>query len=244
MEERELIYRYIEDIRKHPLLTDEETLQLLKLSKAGCKQSFNKLVVSNLRFVISIAKDYIGLGLPLLDLINEGNLGLIIGLRKFEHEKGKKITTYVVYWIRQKMMRALCERGGNDIRLPGHRHHELIKIKHAAEQAGTDVVKISEVTGIPVETIEDILMASSFVCLDDAYNIETKSFLPYVEDKLLLEKMLKILNDTEKKIVVSLYIDEQTPAEVAGLLHMDIKKVKSLRHIALKKLKKAAIKIV
>lgn len=244
MNDLELLADYISDVKKYPLLTNDETIEFAKLSKNGCKISYNKLIVSNLRFVIDIARDYSGLGLSFTDLINEGNIGLMVGLKKFDPERGMKITTYVVYWIRQRIMRALCERGGNDIRLPGNRHHELLKIKKAMETCGTDVVRVAEHTGLTTETVESVLMASNYVSLDDAFNVETKSFGIDLDDKMLLQKMLNNLEDMEKKVVLALYIEELTPSEVSNLLKIDIKKVKTMRHNAIKKLKKAAMRMV
>ena len=114
---REAITSYLKDISKIPLLNKEEELELAHKAKNGDTRAFNKLVTSNLRFVVSVAKQYQNKGLDLPDLINEGNIGLVKAVKKFDPDKGYKLISYAVWWIRQSIMMALYD-SSRTIRLP------------------------------------------------------------------------------------------------------------------------------
>ena len=101
---------YLKDINKIPMITPEEEKELGKKIKEGDKESKDKLIVSNLRFVVSVAKQYQGQGLSLDDLINEGNIGLIRAADKFDVDKGFRFISYAVWWIRQSILQALSEQ--------------------------------------------------------------------------------------------------------------------------------------
>jgi len=108
---------YLKEIKKFPLLTPEEEKDIATRSINGDKLAFEKLVQGNLRFVVSVAKEYQGKGLSLIELINEGNYGLIKAAKKFEPSKNVKFISYAVWWIRQTMMKAILENNSN-IRIP------------------------------------------------------------------------------------------------------------------------------
>lgn len=121
---------YLNEISKIPLLTREEEESLATLAKNGDKKAKEKLIRANLRFVVTVAKKYRNRGIPLADLINEGNMGLITAIDKFEVERGFHFISYAVWWIRQAILKAICERS-RTIRLPLNRANELVQIEKA-----------------------------------------------------------------------------------------------------------------
>ena len=119
---------YLNEINRIPLLNKAEEEKTAKLAAAGNKAAKDRLVNSNLRFVVSIAKKYQGQGLPLQDLISEGNIGLLNAIKHFDIEKGYRFITYAVWWIRQAIIKAIHEKA-RMIRLPVNKSNELIKLK-------------------------------------------------------------------------------------------------------------------
>ena len=126
----EVLALYLKDINKIPLLTREEEITLSQKAKQGDKEAKNIIVTSNLRFVVNIAKKYQNHGLDLTDLISEGNIGILTAIEKFEPEKGYHFISYAVWWIRQSILKAICEKS-RTIRLPLNRANELVQIEHA-----------------------------------------------------------------------------------------------------------------
>ena len=124
---------YLKDISKIPLLTLEEEISISEKAKNGDKRALDKLITSNLRFVVSCAKQYQGQGLTLGDLINEGNIGLIKAAQKFDPSKGFKFISYAVWWIRQSVLNALSEQS-RTIRLPMNQIHSLNKINKTVQE--------------------------------------------------------------------------------------------------------------
>ena len=110
---------YLADLKRHPLLTREEEQRYARAARAGDQVAKEKLINSNLRFVVNVARQYQHRGIPLADLISEGNVGLIKAAEKFDPERGYHFTTYAVWWIRQAILKAL-EAGSRTIRLPAH----------------------------------------------------------------------------------------------------------------------------
>ena len=121
---------YLKDINRIPLLSHEEEAQLAIKAKQGDKAAKNKIVNANLRFVVNVAKKYQKHGLDLTDLISEGNIGLLIAIDKFDVTKGYHFISYAVWWIRQSILKAICEKS-RSIRLPLNRANELVQIEQA-----------------------------------------------------------------------------------------------------------------
>jgi len=124
--------KYLEEIGKFEPLTPNEEIDLAQRLRAGDRNALKKLTESNLRFVVSVAKDYQGQGLPLTDLINEGNLGLIKAAERFDETRGFKFISYAVWWIRQSILQALAEHS-RIVRLPLNRVGTISKITKEAE---------------------------------------------------------------------------------------------------------------
>ena len=127
------IRAYLKDVRKIPLLTAEDEVTLSKRIKKGDKKAREKMISSNLRLVISIAKKYINLGIPLSDLIEEGNIGLMKAVEKFDHTRGFRFSTYAAWWIKQSVSRAIIDQG-KMIRIPVYMNEEIFKCKKITEQ--------------------------------------------------------------------------------------------------------------
>jgi RNA polymerase primary sigma factor len=121
---------YLNEIGQVKLLNREEEIQLAKRIKKGDNRAREKMITANLRLVVKIARDYEGLGLPLLDLINEGNIGLMKGVERFDPAKGAKLSTYAAWWIKQSIMAALANQA-KTIRLPAHVIERVAKMRRA-----------------------------------------------------------------------------------------------------------------
>src|SRR5438552_3447289 len=130
--ERDILDQYLYEVSTYPLLKGTEELDLARKIRAGDQESMQELVKRNLRFVISVAKKYQNRGLPLTDLIGEGNVGLLTAARKFDPDQGVKFISYAVWWIRQAILAALA-RQGRTVRVPLNRTADLSRIVRTAE---------------------------------------------------------------------------------------------------------------
>lgn len=138
---------YLKEINKIPLLDAESEIKYAKLAAKGDKNAKEILINSNLRFVVNIAKKYQNQGLPLMDLISEGNIGLINAVERFDVSKGYKFISYAVWWIKQAILKAICEKS-RIIRLPLNRANELVQIKKAKKEIdflGSEDKEISDI---------------------------------------------------------------------------------------------------
>ncbi|HNX19463.1 MAG TPA: sigma-70 family RNA polymerase sigma factor, partial [Acidobacteriota bacterium] len=128
--DRSVLSRYFSEIRAYPLLTKEQEQQLAHRVRKGDKDAFEHLVASNLSFVVKVASEYRNLGLPLEDLLNEGNLGLIEAARRYDPEKGTKFITYAIWWIRKAILKALAEQV-NLVRVPTYQMKKVKQVREA-----------------------------------------------------------------------------------------------------------------
>ena len=164
---------YLKEIGKIPLLTVEEEQVMAQKMADGDEEAHNKMVEANLRLVVSIAKRYVGRGLPLLDLIQEGNLGLIKAVGKFDYTKGYKFSTYATWWIRQSISRAIADHA-RTIRIPVHMVETINRVSRAShelvQELGRDPSsdEIAGKLGLPVEKVEEIMRVSQ-----DPISLET-----------------------------------------------------------------------
>ncbi|MCR5061747.1 MAG: RNA polymerase sigma factor RpoD/SigA [Treponema sp.] len=131
-----ILTMYLKEINRIPLLTRAEELELAEKAQKGDKVAKNKMINANLRFVVNVAKKYQNHGLDFEDLISEGNIGLITAIDKFDASKGYHFISYAVWWIRQSILKAICEKS-RAIRLPLNRANELVKIEHARKVIGS-----------------------------------------------------------------------------------------------------------
>ncbi len=179
---------YLRDIEKIPLLDRDEEFELAMKAKSGDAKARERLVNGNLRFVVSIAKQFQNRGLPLIDLISEGNIGLLTAIDKFEPEKGYHFISYAVWWIRQSILKAIGEKS-RMIRLPMNKSADLIQILHAKtelQKSGNDDASIEEIAaqcGMEPEDVLEILQMSREVSSLDApvNKEEDTSFGDFIE---------------------------------------------------------------
>jgi len=155
----DLVKLYLQEIGRVPLLTREQEVELAQRVAAGDEEARHQLAVANLRLVVSIAKRHKGSGLPLLDLIQEGNIGLMKAIEKFDWTKGYKFSTYATWWIRQAITRAIADKA-RTIRIPTHMLELMRKINRAEEEyvqnhgEPPSIPQLAEMLGVPQEEIE------------------------------------------------------------------------------------------
>ena len=181
---------YLREIGKIPLLSFEEELELAKKVLEGDEEAKQKLAESNLRLVVSIAKKYVGRGMLFLDLIQEGNMGLIKAVEKFDYKKGYKFSTYATWWIRQAITRAIADQA-RTIRIPVHMVETINKLirtsRHLLQQLGREPTpeEIAEEMEIPVEKVMEIQkIAQDPVSLETPIGEEDDSHLgDFIQDE-------------------------------------------------------------
>ena len=182
---------YLKEINTIPLLTREEEVKYATEAASGNEFAKNKLIKANLRFVVNVAKKYQNQGLPLADLISEGNIGLMNAIERFDVEKGYHFISYAVWWIRQAILKAICEKS-RMIRLPLNRANELVQIEKVRKDMQSDnglepeMEEIAKKLSMEKEHVEDLLNISrDLVSLDTpVYDEKDSSLLSdFVEDK-------------------------------------------------------------
>ena len=187
-----LIRTYLREVNGIPLLKREEEEKIALLAMQGDKAARERLVRSNLRFVIMMAKKFQGQGLPLEDLIAEGNIGLLNSIEHFDVNKGYRFITYAVWWIRQAIIKALHEKG-RMIRLPSNKTNELMKIEKtrkaicegAGQKGKNEIHEIASFLDMPQKKADNLMMISQDVLsLDDSTssNDDSLAIKDYVED--------------------------------------------------------------
>lgn len=198
--------KYLQDIGKEELITADEEVLLAQRIKAGDQWALEKLTKANLRFVVSVAKQYQNQGLSLPDLINEGNLGLIKAAQRFDETRGFKFISYAVWWIRQSILQALAEQS-RIVRLPLNQVGSLNKIKKESSRLEQKFERPPS-----AEEIAEALEIPGYK-IDAALKISTK----YVS-------MDAPLTDDEDTKFIDLFIDEDSPVTDAGLMRESLAK--------------------
>ncbi len=263
----DIVQRYLQQISSKPLFTPEEELKVATQAKAGDFSARQAMIEHNLRLVVSIAKTYMHRGLPLPDLIEEGNLGLMHALDKFEPERGFRFSTYATWWIRQSVEKALMNQV-RTVRLPVHVIREINQVLRAtrfleqafgAEGRAPDLEDIASLTGKSVEDIADALaLAEHTTSLDAPRDLDPgSSLLDFISDdrsaapdqeveKSQLEEMLrnwlKNLKEDQRMVITRRYgLDNQEPATLEGLskeLGLSKERIRQIQQESLIKLKK------
>ena len=161
--EKDLVSLYLNDIRKHEILTKEEEQELLIRAKGEDESAKQKLILSNLRLVVNVAKNYCNKGLGFIDLISEGNFGLIHAIDKFDYTKGYRFSTYAVWWIKQAIAKAIISKG-REIRIPSYKHDILNKVNkfimsHITENSSypsTEAIALG--TGLEERKVQKVML--------------------------------------------------------------------------------------
>ena len=254
---------YLKEIGKVPLLTPEEEIDLAVKMADGDEEAKRRMTEANLRLVVSIAKRYVGRGMLFLDLIQEGNLGLIKAVEKFDHTKGYKFSTYATWWIRQAITRAIADQA-RTIRIPVHMVETINKTirvsRQLLQELGHDpsAEEIADEMGMPVEKVRDILkIAQEPVSLETPIGEEEDSHLgDFIPDEdasepseaasfsLLreqLEEVLDTLAPREKKVLELLFgiVDGRTRTleEVGKEFNVTRERIRQIEAKALRKLR-------
>lgn len=182
---------YLRQINRIPLMSAEEEREVAQRARDGDEKALDQLVQANLRFVVSVAKKYANQGVPIEDLVNEGNIGLIKAARRFDVDRGYKFISYAVWWIRQAILVSLSQ-GSRIVRVPLNRSNVLYKIGKASRELDQQLGRvptaeeIARHMEIPVEEVEQTMrIANSHVSLDMAISDEgdEKSFIARLEDE-------------------------------------------------------------
>ncbi len=254
---------YLKEMGKVPLLSADEEIEIAKLVENGDEKAREKLAEANLRLVVSIAKRYVGRGMLFLDLIQEGNLGLIKAVEKFDYTKGYKFSTYATWWIRQAITRAIADQA-RTIRIPVHMVetiHKLSRVKRQLVQSlGRDpqVEEIAEAMDVSVERVREIIkIAQDPVSLETPIGEEEDSHLgdfipdddiPLPSDAaaatLLKEQLMQVLSTLtpreEKVLRLRFGIDDgraRTLEEVGKEFNVTRERIRQIEAKALRKLR-------
>ena len=254
--------KYLQEIGREELVTPDEEVELAQRIRKGDQEALEKLTRANLRFVVSVAKQYQNQGLSLPDLINEGNLGLIKAAEKFDETRGFKFISYAVWWIRQSILQALAEQS-RIVRLPLNQVGSLNKINKALtrfeqenERQPTNE-ELSEMIDVPKDKISDTLRVGSRHVSVDAPFVEGEdnSLLdvipnddsPSADRGLVneslnteIERALSTLTDREREIIKSFFgigCQEMTLEEIGERLDLTRERVRQIKEKAIRRLK-------
>ena len=257
--------RYLQEIGRIPLLTPQQEIELARKIKKGDAAARERMINANLRLVVTIARDYVNLGVPLLDLISEGNIGLTKAVERFDPAKGAKLSTYAMWWIKQSIKRALANQS-KMIRLPVHLVDKTAKVRRIslqiAEELGREPTddELGEEIGISGENIArlkslgirpmsiDVPMSESDPTefAEVIGDEEAQTPFEMLRDKNLLDEMdglLNVLDAREKKIIAQRFgLDGQEPRileEIGQSLGITRERIRQLQNNALSKLRRA-----
>ncbi|MBO4568250.1 MAG: RNA polymerase sigma factor RpoD/SigA [Bacteroidales bacterium] len=256
--------KYLADIAKEPMITPDEEVELAQRIKLGDQIALDRLVRANLRFVVSVAKQYQNQGLSLADLINEGNVGLIKAAQRFDETKGFKFISYAVWWIRQAILQAVAEQS-RMVRLPLNQVGMLSRVKKTASyleqlyQRKPTIKEIADELDMPEDKVETILKINAKeVSMDapvnddddllfidtvvpDDNNDADKEIVSETESAAI-KRSLSVLNDRERNVITNYYgLNDNRHAytleEIGYMMDMTRERVRQVKDKALKKLR-------
>jgi len=260
--ESEALDKYLQEIGKEEMISVEEEVELAQRIRKGDHKALERLTKANLRFVVSVAKQYQNQGLSLPDLINEGNVGLIKAAEKFDETRGFKFISYAVWWIRQSILQAIAEQS-RIVRLPLNQVGSVNKINKVLSKFEQEherrpsVEEISESLDLPEEKVDEALSVNSRHVSVDAPFVdgEDNSLLdvlvnddaPMADRTLLVEslkseinKALKTLNDRERGVVEAFYginQPEMTLEEIGSKFGLTRERVRQIKEKAIRRLR-------
>lgn len=256
---------YLREISQVPLLTPQEEVKLAAQIKRGNKKAREKMIKANLRLVVKIAHDFSNYGLPLLDLISEGNIGLMKAVERFDPKKGGKLSTYASWWIKQSIKRALANQS-KTIRLPVHLVDKIGKIRRVAaqmteelgreptneelaEELGLAATKVAHLKNVAVRpaSLDAKINADDDTAFGDLVSDErAEDPFAVLRDKDLREEvgdLLDVLDARERKIIAFRFGlgggRERTLEEVGRKFGVTRERIRQLQNIALLKMRKA-----
>jgi RNA polymerase primary sigma factor len=260
--------RYLREIGRFPLLTPQQEIDLAQKIKRGDAKAREQMINSNLRLVVTIAHDYVNLGLPLLDLISEGNIGLTKAVERFDAGKGAKLSTYAAWWIKQSIKRALANQS-KTIRLPVHLVDKIAKVRRVSLQMSDELGReptddeLGEELGIASEKVGRLKSAGIRPASLDAPiadndstefaevigDDEAQTPFELLRDKNLrreVEGLIAVLDSREKKIISQRFgLDGGKPKtleDVGRDFGVTRERIRQLQNIALTKLRRALAK--
>lgn len=258
-ENSELLQKYFKDISKYPIYKGDEQIELAKQFKNGDLKARDKLINSNLRFVVTCAKQFVGQGVPLVDLISSGNLGLIQSIEKFDPYKGYHFISYAVWYIRREIMKSIYNTG-RTIRYPITYISIITKVKkiyndfiskNQREPTEEELIKLSNITQKQYDSV--VLNKSYCQSLDTPITEDGKSSIEDIipeevnplSDLFTKESILnslKVLNPREYKVITEYYglngNYEKTIKEIAKEMNLGDERIRQIRKEAVKKLNK------
>lgn len=254
--------KYLQEIGHEELISAEEEVELARRIKTGDRKALEKLTKANLRFVVSVAKQYQNQGLSLPDLINEGNIGLLKAAEKFDETRGFKFISYAVWWIRQSILQAIAEQG-SVVRLPlnqvgsVNRINKVLSKFEQENERRPSVDEIADKTDLPHEKIEDVLKVNTRQVSVDApmADGDGTSMIDFMQsdsdsstdEELLKESLraeiasaLSVLNDRERNVIEAFYGINQpecTMEEIGKKYGLTRERVRQIREKAIRRLK-------
>lgn len=260
--ESEALEKYLQEIGKEEMISVEEEVELAQRIKKGDREALERLTKANLRFVVSVAKQYQNQGLSLPDLINEGNVGLIKAAEKFDETRGFKFISYAVWWIRQSILQAIAEQS-RIVRLPLNQVGSVNKINRMLNKFEQEnerrpsVEEISEETNLPEDKIDEAMAANTHhVSVDAPFSEGDEGSLldvlvnessPMADRQLVIESLqaeirqaLRILNERERNVITAFFgIDspELTLEEIGEKYGLTRERVRQIKEKAIRRLR-------
>ncbi|MBN1552761.1 RNA polymerase sigma factor RpoD/SigA [bacterium] len=265
MEDQNSLSKYLQEINKYRMFDKEEEAEIARRIQEGDESAIQELVKANLRFVVSIAKKYLGSGMPLEDLINEGTIGLIEAAKRFNPERGVKFITYAVWWVRQAILYAISAKSGI-VKLPQSQANLLSsinkRIQTLTQELGHEptITELSDSMGIPENEIENLLRTTRASLPIEPHSDNEDESLKFIdlmdyetvsaEDQVMedafadeVELLMACLDDRETEILKMHYGFDGKPKtlqEIGNKYGLTRERIRKIEQRAIQKLKRVA----